>query len=964
MSLLIAAPLVLTLAQQISPGELRLNAIRRQQSLPKALAGTQWAPVGPSPASFGSALVTGRIAALAVDPRDGNVVYAGAASGGVWKTTNGGTTWTPLTDQQASLATGSIALDPAHPDTVYVGTGEETFSTSSYYGAGILKSTDGGASWTNIPGPFVGPFDSHPLDGGATIGSLAVSPMDSRVLLAGADFGQASTKSGIYRSSDSGATWKLVLPGGSGTEVLFDPTNGSVAYAALGTPSGNPANGVYKSADGGATWSKLSLSSSGAGRIRIALSASRTTTLYVAMATTTSNSDTALGIYKSTNGGQSWATLRNAPDYCVSACNYHQVIAVHPQDSNTVLMGGLVPYRSMDGGSTWRDMEDDRTGLRLHADLHALAWTADGNKLYVGCDGGVFSTTDLSSSPNTWTALNRSLAVMQFYPGMSIPPGDPTTTYVGSQDNGTLKYSGTAQWTGIACGDGGRTAIDPNTPSTVYIHCAGDQLYKSTDSGHTVAAAGTGIQSERTSFLAPLTIDPSNSRRLYFGTYRVYVSNDAAAHWTPISSDLTIPGKIFALNLIAVSPADSNTVWAASGDVAISRVMLSSNAIAGASSTWTDRTRGLPQRPPTALIPDRADPKQAFLSFSGFSGFNGDVLGHVFRTTDAGATWTDISGNLPNIPINDLVVDPDMSFTIYAATDIGVYVTFDLGATWSALGGGLPQVPVWSIALHRQSRTLRAATFGRSAWDLKIPLPVPAISAGAVVNGAWPVPNAPIAPGSIATLYGSGLAMESRVTTFVPWPVVMAGSVVLVNDAFAPLYYASPTQINFQVPWEAAGKSQASVVVNSGVASPAATVKLASYAPGLFTTNQQGSGQGAVLLSGTASIAAPTGMFANSRPAARGSYIEIYGTGLGPVSNTPADGGISPVSPLAQTTTSATVSIGGIPAPVIFAGLAPNFVGLYQINVLVPQSAPVASNVPVTLTIGGTNSNTITIAVQ
>jgi uncharacterized protein (TIGR03437 family) len=443
------------------------------------------------------------------------------------------------------------------------------------------------------------------------------------------------------------------------------------------------------------------------------------------------------------------------------------------------------------------------------------------------------------------------------------------------------------------------------------------------------------------------------------------LSNDAAAHWTPISPDLTIPGKIFALNLIAVSPGDANTVWAASGDFAISRVMLSVNALAGASSTWTDRTHGLPQRPPTALVPDRVDPKQAFLSFSGFSGFSGDQQGHVLRTTDAGASWTDISGNLPNIPVNDLVVDPDMSFTIYAATDIGVYVTFDLGATWSPLGSGLPRVPVWSLAMHQRSRTLRAATFGRSAWDLKIPLPSPAISAGAIVNGAWPVTNAAVAPGSIATLYGTGLALESRVTSSAPWPVVMAGSVVLVNNLFAPLYYASPTQINFQVPWEAAGKSQASVVVQAGgVSSPAATVKLAAYAPGLFTTNQQGSGQGAVLVSGTASIAAPIGAFPGSQPAARGSYIELYGTGLGPVTNTPADGGISPVSPLAYTTTNATVTVGGVLASVIFAGLAPNFVGLYQVNVQVPQTAPVGGSVPVILTIGGAVSNSVTIAVQ
>jgi len=943
-----------------------------------ALSPTQWTSIGSSPVWNGDAQYpwAGRIKAIAVHPANNSIMWVGGASGGVWKTTNAGQSWTPLTDTQPVLTTGSLALDPSNPNTIYVGTGEQILSGTTYiapgdlYGAGILKSTDGGTTWTQYPGPFAGPFDSSPMDGGARIGSLAVSQADGRILLAAADFGQAAAQSGIYRSSDGGATWTLVLGGASGTEVLFDVSSGKVAYAALGSPAGSTLNGVYKSVDAGSTWTRMSGAGTNAipaatgGRIRLAQAVSSPSTLYAAIARTIYDGDNALGVFKSTDGGANWSVLKAAPDYCGGACNYHEVIRVHPLDANTVVVGGVLPYLSTDGGATWQRMEFDGQGTQLHPDTQALAWTADGTRLYIGTDGGIHSPSNLAPTPNTWNNLNNGLTTTQFYPGMSIHPSNPSIAYAGSQDNGVQKYLGNPIWITQGCGDGGRTIIDPGDPNTVYMDCAGDQVYKITAASPVPVASGMQHGNERTQFLAPFVMDPNNSSRLYFGTYRVWVSNDGAASWNPISPDLTVLSRIMALNVISVAPADSNTIYAASGSIDTSRVWVSVNALAGAQSTWTNVTGSLPQRPPTQIAIDRADPKLAYIAFSGFSGFNGDTLGHVFRTGDRGETWTDISANLPNLPVNDLLLDPDMPSTLYAATDRGVYRTVDGGARWSLMGAGLPNAPVESLAIHRASRLLRAATFGRGAWDLGIPLPTPVPAQGGILNSATGTMGG-LAAGSIATIYGSGLALEPAQADGAPLPTLLGGAMVTVDGFPAGIYYASPSQISFQVPWEVAGKTQVSVVVTSGgVASAPATIPLSAYAPGLYTTNQQGTGQAAARVAGTASIAAPVGVFPGSSPAPRGGYVEFYGTGFGPVSNTPADCAASPAVPLAYTNATVSATVGGLKASVSFSGLAPGLIGLYQIDVRIPAGVTPGNAVPVTLAVAGVASNTVTIAVQ
>jgi uncharacterized protein (TIGR03437 family) len=766
----------------------RANAVAPGSSTP------QWTPIGPEPTTYTGSytlpapgyLTSGRVTALAVVPGNASVVYLGGSDGGVWKTTDGGSTWIPLTDDQPSLSVGSIALDPSNSNTIYVGTGEEygIIENASYYGAGVLKSTDGGATWTQLGAALFGtPFSSCGICGGAFIGSLAVHPTQDQILLAAV----AVAQNGIYRSTDGGVTWAAVLSVGiAGTEVLFDPTNGNIAFAALG--GGNDAaNGLYKSTDAGATWARPDaagsnpLPTAGVGRIVLAMAPSNTSTLYAGIADSSTWGLT--GFYKSVDGGANWTQIASAPNYCGGQCPITNTVAVSPTNANAVFVGGntdvvggiasgtAVIWRSLDGGSTWDIVSNGYSGA-VHVDQKAFAFSSDGATLYVGNDGGVWSTTGVAASAPNWTNLNSSLALTQFYPGLSIDPSNVNISFGGTQDNGIQQYAG-GVWQSVTCGDGGQTVIDPVQPSTVYASC-GNQIQKSTSGGgpNSWSAAGTGIfTGDRATIICPpLAIDPSNHLRLYFGTYRVYQSSNGASSWDPISSDLTFGNGT--LSTIAVAPGDSNTVY-----VGTSNGIVQVTTNAGASAAWTDRTSGLPNRSVTQIAVSSLNPLVAFVTFSGFSGF-GDTQGHVFQTVNGGASWSDISGNLPNSPADGIVIDPDQSNTLYVATDIGVFATVDGGTTWDPPGSGLPGGAVTALALHRSTRILRAATHGRSVWDLQLAAPAPpAISAApSSLQLAYTIGGAAPASQSIQIVNGGGGTLAWSASSNAAWLTVTPAS--------------------------------------------------------------------------------------------------------------------------------------------------------------------------------------------
>ena len=752
-----------------------------------------WTSIGPTPTTGGEfSPVTGRITTIAVDPSDatGGTALIGGAQGGIWRTTNAGATWTAVGDQNASLAMGSIAFAPSSPATVYAGTGEQaSIGFDVYYGAGVLKSTNGGSTWTQTcttagpTCPFIGPFDPglEPgfgffNDGGARISYIAVNPTNPNLVLAAAQVTNLQTGNftagGIYCSTDGGATWtNLITNLGAGSFVGF--ASSTVAYAAIGDPFGGPANGIYKStnANGGATPSCSAITftqqtaaalppQTSMGRIDLGIAPSDTTgnRVYASIADAsidpTTNipraSNPNLGVWVTTNGGTSW-TLTPAPDACNAQCWYDNVVKVDPNNAAIAFFGGAAlgnlnaagwVQRTTNTGGAWTSVIPtvQEAGLP-HVDVHAMAFVKIGTKvrMYLGNDGGIWRTDDAEATPVVWTNLNDStLTLTQFYPAISIHPSSQAVAFAGAQDNGSQIYAGpSTTWIdNNVCGDGTGTAIDNVIPSTVYVTCNGINIAVSPLNGQpgTFFNAVNGINpADNSDFVPPLVTDPSTLNTVYVGTTKVYQSVNAGSSWTALSGDLVNGAKDDVLTALAVAPGKPNVVYAGANT---GGVFVATNVAAG-SGTFVQVAgqAGLPPRQVSAITVDPLDAtgNTAYAAFSGFAfvgnGIN-DVIGHLFKTTDGGATWKDVSctvascatpalTDLPNSPVNDVVVDPDVAGTLYAATDIGVFQgVCTTTCTWTTLSTGLPRVAVLSLKLHHASRTLRAATHGRGVWDV------------------------------------------------------------------------------------------------------------------------------------------------------------------------------------------------------------------------------------------------------
>ncbi len=683
----------------IAPGA--LSAARQQLStvlpgfraLGPSITTTPWQQIGPEriPLSIQSA---GRLSAIAVHPANPSIIYIGAAQGGVWKTVDGGSSWTPLTDQQCSLAMGSIALDPVNPDIVYAGTGEQHFSGDSYYGCGVLRSADGGATWTRLEASV---FTTSAPGPGARVSRVVIDPATAgtttnTTVLVASDFG-------LYRSTNSGASWTSVLTG-TATDLVMDPTNSAVLYAGIF------ADGVSKSIDGGVTWSALTtgLPTAGVGRVNLAIAPSAPQTLYAAVHNTSGNGLS--GIFKTTDGGNAWTQLSATNAGCGAQCWYDMIIAVHPTNPDTVYFGGISLFRSTDGGTNFISI-----GGNIHVDQHFLTFdTQNPDIVYVGNDGGIYKSSDAGS---TWSTLNTNLVITQFYPGVSLHPTDPNVAMGGTQDNGTVGFTGTADWDLLFGGDGGFTAIDLRDRTVRYTETqwtasAGFSGPRRSDGGSFgLKTAGIDV-SDRALFIPPLVMDRVDPQVLYFGTFRLYRTTDRAESWVPISSDLTTGGSISA---IAVSLSDPAVIYAGSstGDLHVTM---------DGGGAWTAINASLPNRFITDIALHEVDPRIALVTLSGFGS------GHVFKTTDAGASWLDVSANLPDVPVNAILIEPGTPSIVYIGTDLGTFVSTDGGSSWSPFNDGLPQVAVFDLAIMPNTGILLAATHGRGMFSRLVDIAV------------------------------------------------------------------------------------------------------------------------------------------------------------------------------------------------------------------------------------------------
>jgi photosystem II stability/assembly factor-like uncharacterized protein len=689
-------------------------------------SGPDWVPLGPAPLLGGQTPglqpVSGRISAIVADPRDANVIYLAAAGGGVWKTTDGGNSWTPLTDDQATLFMGAIALAPSNPDVIYAGTGEATNSALSFTGHGVLKSADAGSTWTLLGADV---FDKH------TISQIVVAPDDPNtvyVAVGGAGVHGVGGGTGVWRSTDGGATWTdttaAITTTQSFSDVEIDPSNPQTLYAAVGSFRGSTVNGVYKSTNGGDTWAFAGNFPTDVmdGRITVAVAPADPETLYASVSGS-GQGGSSLGpvvhLVRSTDGGATWTD--RTPNLGGNGW-YGLPLAVDPSDPNTVFAsaGSNQIIESTDGGVSWFSIEVGIDGTGPHTDHHAFAFDTAGH-LLDGNDGGIWRLDDARFAHEHWSDLNTNLSLTQ-YIGIALDPTDPTIAYGGSQDNGTSKFTGSQAWKLIDFGDGGFVRVDPSNPQTVYHTFVNIDLVRSDNGGLTWSQKTTGINhSDPSNTYIQYVMDPSNPQRLLLGTNRVYETTNRGDLWHPIST----PGQggwttTANVDALATAASDPNTIYATAGG----HVFVTSDD----GVTWQQRdVPGTVDHFQDVVI-DPSDKLTAFLVRDRFGG------GHVFMTTDGGQTWTDISGNLPDLPTYTLAQDAAAQ-TLYVGTDDGVYVSTDQGATWSRFGAGLPHVQVRDLELAPGLQILAAGTHGRGAWEISTaPQAVAPTVTGFVIN--------------------------------------------------------------------------------------------------------------------------------------------------------------------------------------------------------------------------------------
>ncbi|MGB4851669.1 MAG: hypothetical protein WBQ38_05070 [Ignavibacteria bacterium] len=655
------------------------EAMRVQKGYSMSNPFNTWTNIGPTTGFyFAYSNITSRMPTVKYDPNNPNVIYVGTAFGGVWKTTDEGVTWSSKSDFEVSLSSGSIAIDPSNTNIIYYGTGEATYSAASYYGRGLLKSTDGGNTWTNY---------TSGLESLSFFTRINIRPGHSNELLCAlGNRSSLGVNGGLYRSTNGGVSWNL-LASGRCDDVIFSP-GGDTAYA-IGSGTG-----YLISTNGGSSFSANGSITAGT-RNHIAVAKSSPNILYYAK-----HSGSTITVFKSTNGGFNFSQIVTGQNFSGSQAWYDFYMHISPHDANLAFVGSVDAWRTTNGGATnFTNVTNGYGGGNVHVDQHNVDFhPTDPNKMVCVNDGGIWKSTDKGA---TWININNALTLTQFY-RIASNPSNANQILGGTQDNGTQQTFGTLNWTAAFGGDGGEVCFHAVNNNYILGETQNNGVYRSSNGGSSFVSATSGL-SGTGSWVGPLISHPDSAGIFYTARAQVFKTINWGATWTAISS-----GTSGTIREMGISKSSPNVMYATSG----SSVYRSTNR----GYTYANVTTGLPARTITSVY---AHPDSALVAVITFSGFGS---GKIYKTTNGGSSWFSISGNLPDSPANDaLIYYPGVSTSTYfIAMDIGVFVSGDFGNTWFELSNGLPNTVAMHMDYHAATNKLRIGTHGRGVWEIQL----------------------------------------------------------------------------------------------------------------------------------------------------------------------------------------------------------------------------------------------------
>jgi hypothetical protein len=648
---------------------------RARAAVAAAPAAPVWQSIGPDHIPNGQTYgtnrvdVIGRVSSIAIDPGNTRHILLGSAGGGIWESANAGTSWQPRTDAMPSLAIGAVAFDPKAPKRVYAGSGEGNFYAN--LGAGVYVSTDGGTTWTVLASaPFLG----------VGFYALVIDPKKTSTLY-------AATTNGLYRSTNSGRNWNLKRAGRC-WDLTVHPNGGGVELLAAFQ------DGLFVSTNGGNTFSAVTLPSS---------PAAAWTRLAVDRVTAAPDVAYAFGAAGGAahlwrRVGTTWTKLA-APALNVNQAWYDWYVAANPTSQTQVYVAAIDTLRGDLSGSTWKWTNVTTQGANsIHPDQHCLTFVPGNAKtIYAGNDGGIYRST---SSGAKWTDLNKGLAITE----IEYMASDPNTwkwLMAGTQDNGTIRFTGTTKWDHIADGDGGDCGVNQQNPNTIYHSYYNVSLERSNDKGNTWTwLAPPNVPSL---FYPPVEVA---GMTVAIGAVDLVITRNGAPPWATVALGLAAGEVSTAMRAI-----DANSLL-----IGTNRGRVLKMTWTGAS--WTKTILGSPAAKYISCIAiDPTNPQRFWLTNSQVTGAGG----RVYRSDNGGAAWINCTAALPNIPINSIVVDPANFKRVWVAADVGVYESVDLGASWAAFANGLPNAMAVDLLFHSQDRRLFCGTRNRGAWVVAVP---------------------------------------------------------------------------------------------------------------------------------------------------------------------------------------------------------------------------------------------------